>query len=668
MKILLIGSTSFASAGLCGVLRAAGHEVWTYDRRKPSHVEDAYALVGNPLTMAETLPAQLPAVDVIINYLLLKGAGVEGNISFCAQLLALQEKLGARRLLHVSSVITASLVDEVVTEATAIDRRFDQKPPYSKLKIATELWLSDHHRFGEIVFIRPGFIAGEGLNDPIPGMAKLLPTQRLLGLGRSRVVVPIIGRDMLNEGILRLCSVPLPRSQTVALFTDKNSPTRQEFLSYCCDRVGLGSRPLHLPGWFWAAGLVAASPLFSLLKRSRQNLLAKFRHNLRVRSYDPRATEQLLDMSFSWDWKELLDGCFERQAVNYRLPSLVDDYQRILAEPRHAQTSVLFVGFGRIVQERHLPALANMGYTGEVEWYDPYGRPPATIPGSIRLKRLESLEEATATHAVIATPAGVRARLLRQLPQAVQSVLLEKPLALDASGISEIEQSLGGRRAYVVHNYRYKPVVQKLLNQLQRQAPGSLLETRLHFDSPAVDQDGAVWLRDEAQARTLLVDYALHFIDLATMMAAGKAGAKDSMILKNLKGQLESLRVTLAGPETRAVIMLRQGARQRRCHLEFVFQNYTVRLRFFPESMSVAYGQYTFMDDLRAGCGEVRAVVRKIGEKFFGMKPEPSHQYVLGAFLGIYPASGIADIELGKIKPFYEMLLGLADTIYPSRC
>ena len=150
-------------------------------------------------------------------------------------------------------------------------------------------------------------------------------------------------------------------------------------------------------------------------------------------------------------------------------------------------------------------------------------------------------------------------------------------------------------------------------------------------------------------------------------MATGNTVAIDPLTLKNLKGQVESLRVTLAGSEARAVVMLRQGARQRRCHLEFVFQNYTVRLRFFPESMSVAYGQYTFMDDLRSACGEVKAVIRKIGEKFFGTKPEPSHQYVLGAFLGIYPIAGIEDVELSKMKPFYEMLLGLADKIYTPR-
>src|SRR5262249_14733453 len=160
---------------------------------------------------------------------------VETNLRFCDQLLILQKRINARRLLHVSSVITSSQKHQVVAAETEAESSVEGKPPYSRLKIATELYLKENHQQGELGIIRPGFILGAGLNDPIPGMAKLLPTQHLLGLGAAGVVVPIIDRDKLNAGMLWLCEIEFPQRQVVALFVNKDSPTRADYLKYCCD-------------------------------------------------------------------------------------------------------------------------------------------------------------------------------------------------------------------------------------------------------------------------------------------------------------------------------------------------------------------------------------------------------------------------------------------------
>ena len=279
------------------------------------------------------------------------------------------------------------------------------------------------------------------------------------------------------------------------------------------------------------------------------------------------------------------------------------------------------------------------------------------------LRRADPLEF-LGSKAVITTPVGPRMGLLSQMPASITSVLFEKPFAINASQFSELEAAVGQRTAYIIHNYRFKPNVQWALRYLARRNPGQVQETRLHFDSPAVDFDKASWMREERQARTLLIDYAVHFLDLAWLFAEGEAEVQALDVRRNLKGQTMSVSGTVKFANHLSHLFLRQGARQRRCQIEFVFSSYTLVLRFFPDAVAVIHGEHTFADDFRLGVRGLVGMGRKVAEKLDMRDAEPSHQYVLGAFLGRYQRENITALSLPSLKPFYSRVFALAEPVY----
>jgi predicted dehydrogenase len=241
-------------------------------------------------------------------------------------------------------------------------------------------------------------------------------------------------------------------------------------------------------------------------------------------------------------------------------------------------------------------------------------------------------------------------------------VLCEKPLALNASDFTKIRALFATRSMFAVHNYRYKKNVVAFLRHLAEYNPGELRTVRLHFDSPAVDFDGASWLRDEMRARTLLLDYALHFIDLACMFSVGGMDIRSSEVRRNSRGQTESIDASLAFANHTVHIFLRQGARQRQCRIEYVFQNCLHILGFFPDTFRTVMGHHTFGDELRAAYVEAAATAQKVAEKLRICRPDASHEHVLAGFLT--SNREVEELSMEKLAPFYENILKLAERIY----
>lgn len=658
MKILVLGSTSFAARNLVSKLRRAGHEVWTFNRRADG---DERALSGNPFDLS-AVADRLVHCDVLINYLLVKDGDVDMNLKYCEALASLARRLTVRRLIHLSSISVLPAANGTATEATMPEPDYRHKGDYARIKIATEIWLVRNLTECETVMVRPGFIVAPGLADPVVGMAKALPTQRLLGLGVASSIIPLVDRDIVDEAVEKLCSVLLSQRTTYVVLVHPDSPTRADYLSFCCNRFGLGTRPLHLPGFVWSGLLRCLSVAISVARRKRVNFHARFEHNLKTRRYDSSVTMALLNLSHHQPWRELLATALERQEPNYT-PTPVRRIEVSDTQPAVPPT-LAYLGFGRIVQDRHLPALARLKYKGVIQWYDPFIATPPQVPG-LRLERLERVEDITARHVIIAAPPFARPTLVAKLPMPPIRILLEKPLALTPGEAEAILDPLAESEVFVIHNYRFKANVQSMLKFLSEYNTGELIQTRLHFDSPSVDFDKAAWLRQERFARTLLADYSVHFVDLAWMLAAGPMQMRDVQVRRNLKGQTESIEAALRFENCSSYLFLRQGVRQRRCQIEFVFQNCSLRLRFFPESFSVVMGQHSFMDDVRACGSEVRAVFGKIGEKLNWTPAEPSHEQVLTAFIQRPSADGILQqLNSKSLADFYERLYALGERVY----
>jgi predicted dehydrogenase/nucleoside-diphosphate-sugar epimerase len=662
MKILVVGSSSFAAQGLVELLQRRGHEVCSLNRR-PELALGHRGLAGNSTALANHA-VTLQRCDVVLNYLVMKDATVETNVRFLQSLNELLIAIDCRRFIHLSSMSVLPAVSRTLNEKDDPPRNFRQKGAYARLKIAAEWWVTDHITHCELVLVRPGLIVGPGLPDPMVGIGKLLPTQRILGLGRRDSIIPVISREVLNEGISRLCEIPLPTRRTVVMFTAPNSPTRAEYLNFCCAEFGLGRSTLYLRPWAWRLSLALASLPLTLIKREWNNLPAKFRHNLKRRRYDSHATQQLLRLDLRTDWKRLFGDALEFQRRNFRLPPVFTGGPA--AAQRRADPGLCYLGVGRIAFERHLPALRRLKYNGRLEWYDPFVE---TCPtgGCLNLQRSATPGEFKGSLAVVTTPVGPRAELLSQLPPGITEVLFEKPFAINTAQFSSLAAALGQRTAYVVHNYRFKPNVEWALQYLASHNPGQIYETRLHFDSPAVDSDKAAWMRDERKARTLLIDYAIHFLDLAWLLSEGEAKIQALEVARNLKQQTASIRARVKFANCDSCLLIRQGARQRRCQIEFVFSNYTLVLRFFPDAAVVFHGQSTFCDDFRLGMQGLAGVAKKVAEKIRILPAEPSHQKILGSFIGRYRRDQIAALSLENLRPFYSRLFALAEPVYGER-
>lgn len=78
----------------------------------------------------------------------------------------------------------------------------------------------------------------------------------------------------------------------------------------------------------------------------------------------------------------------------------------------------------------------------------------------------------------------------------------------------------------VCHNTRYKVNVLQMLDHLRQYNPGKLHHVCAIFQSGPVNKDTAAWLRDERRARSLLVDYGMHRVDLILSVRKRTAQAR----------------------------------------------------------------------------------------------------------------------------------------------
>lgn len=654
--MLVVGSSSFAAMDTVERLRGMGHVVWTFDRRKQGARSD-YALVGRPAEIADAVGA-IGKCDVLINYFLLKGASMQANVEFCRGLAVLAERMKVRRLIHISSIIVAAAKASVVDESTPVERNTRHRPPYSRLKIETELEIRKCVTSCEVVIVRPGFIIGSGLADPMPGIGRRLAAGHILAMGSRKSVIPLISREILDRAIGTLLDLPLDSRETIVQLTDSGSPRREEYLEFCCGGLGMGRSTWFFPAWLWRGALLLASPAAAVRRGRWQNLSKAFVHNLAIRRYDSGRSEKLLDFHFSSSWRELLRAACGRQHINFIQPTF-----GVQTVTEASTSTMVLVGAGRIVQERHIPALESMRYRGLVEWYDPH---VTTLrhQSTLNFRRLSRLSDSTAECAVVATPASVRAEVARDLPWTVRRILWEKPYAISAPDYAALCLATAERRGYVVHNYRYKWNVRKLFEALNKWNPGELRHTRLHFDSPSVEVEQAAWLKNERVARTLVMDYALHFVDLMLIFSKGPGEWRSVSVAGDARGATAEVTAFGHFENQSCSIFLRQGARQRRCEIEYIFQNYSFRLRFFPESAVLFMGGSGFASDIAAAWHETGAFGRKVLEKTKFTAMETSHRDILAAFLGQRPLSDIEQLRLDRLGPCYESILKLADIIY----
>jgi nucleoside-diphosphate-sugar epimerase/predicted dehydrogenase len=656
VRILILGSTSFAAQGLPELLERNGHKVWTFNRTAVSDGAVSKALFGDYSRIAEII-APMGDCDALINFAIVKFGSVEDNRVLLANIVKAADALRVRRFIHISSISVLPSNRGVVDESSpAVDQRW--KGAYSRVKADAEQFLTQEWRSSPLLIVRPGFILGEGVVDPIVGIAMRLPMGFLLGLGNQRTVIPLVSRETVHDALAQLVKVPLEELKLrTFMLVSPTAPTRREYLDFHCRQFGRGTQIIHFPAWLWRWGLIAASFPLSIFNRRRFRLAKLFEHNLSVRHYNCDATSMVLHLDLNFDWREYMRKV-QRILPGLRWPESTSREKVRL--PRAER--LLYVGLGRIAQQKHLPALARVGFRGVVTAIDSaIAKAPDSHGFSIELARDVPQDCA---RAVITAPWFAREQIFKNLPQTVQQVLLEKPLAVSGVHLEQTRNLIAGRNIWVMHNYRRKANVVALRQFLQKYPSGALRHVSVRFETPSPFIEKSAWMRREKEHRILIADYAMHFLDVAWLFFDGAMKIGRLEIIDNARRELESLSADLSFPNGNCTLMIRQGCHRREAHVHYCFQNYDAHLRFFPDVFAVTLGGHSAWDDLRLAAGATKGIAVKLADKLGWAVADRSHDDVLAAFAGLPGGCDLNEFSAQNLLPFYQHLTQLADAAY----
>ena len=312
-KILVLGSNSYASSGLIDCLKKDGHTVTTFNWGDIGREGDG---VTGPVLELCANPGLTGSYDVVINYILMKGCSIEENGAYIDELLQFCGTCRAHHLIHISSMSVYSESNRHVTELSAVETVPGNKGAYGALKVVQDLHLLQRKdRELKVTFIRPGFILGRGLQDPVVGMATRIGFGLMLMFGRGKNVVPVAARELVCKAVSRVAAMEPVGPEQVVMVVDPDSPGRREWVTECCRCAGLGKAVLALPRWMWQCVAFGGEIFVRLIgKKIRpMNIVSNM---FREMTFNASASEALLGMSFSCDWREELSKALEPEKEN----------------------------------------------------------------------------------------------------------------------------------------------------------------------------------------------------------------------------------------------------------------------------------------------------------------------------------------------------------------
>lgn len=650
-SVLVLGHQSFAARGLVERLQTEGYRVFTFTRGEPRRLGDEFC--GSALGM-ELLFELQDKIEFVVNFIVLKNDSVEHNIAFMRQLLKLCEHLNSRRLIHISSASVYPASAKTISESTEIESDPSQKGVYGAWKVAAEgVLLNEAPRTLMVSLVRPGFILGSGLLDPIVGNAVRLPGGAVLLLGNGTTELPVTSRPVVFTAISRILSLPPEARLDRLLLAHPHSPARREFVAECVRELGVGSKVWELPVPVWLAIGVGAEAVAGLLGKRSMKPWLKIKALCSEQHYVPDGSAETLGVPLAFDWRTELNGSLEHQDAKVK-------GQAAASPANWKPEAVSLVGYGRIAQSRHVPALSQLGLSESVKAFDKAGFVAAD---GVDVRPLAEHRSRGKELVVICTPGSTHVSVAQAMALSSDSrLLVEKPLATRLEDLAAWEAISRSNPVFVGHNYRFKSSVLQMLAYLAAHNPGMLQRVVLEFQSPPVTYDGALWLRNERSARTLLLDYSLHFLDLATMFSKGPWVGGGERVQIDAAGQTHLIEGTARSPEYAVSYLLRQGFGRKTASLDFVYENYSINLSFFPDTFNAVHGSDGPVPNAAQFLTSSWSLAKKISSRLRGRTDDHSHVRLYDQALSEVPEA--TPIHLSNLLPFYTFILGLAERVY----
>lgn len=652
-RVLLCGHRAFACRGFAALLTAKGYDVWTFSRGPELSVDRG---ATGPVAALHESPHLSGTFDIVVNYIFLQGETVEPNLAYVESLLQFCAHHGVKHLVHISSCSVYKNTAKLIDENAPAETNPRKKGPYAAVKLAAEDLLTRRRPEGlKISMVRPGIILGSGMGGFMGGIALRLPGNGVLGLGSAKSQLPVVGRDQMNRALEHLVASPPDSSTEVVLLAAPNSPTRREYVQGCCEVLGAGTRSVWLPTAAWLTMAAVGEVVLPLVGRRGTGVYSKVRSVCRYQRYSVWATEKRIGESLSLDWRAALAGSFSGTDRNYHLRQEAPDR---LGEPG----SVSFLGFGRIVRQRHLPALRRMRFKGEVSAYDLAERED---PVGVKIMDIGKSKPRSAALHVVATPGPSHIDAVDVLQEAPGRILVEKPLCYSRKEFARWREfeGLRGGGVFCCHSSRFRTNVLRMMAHLRRYNAGQLIHAEVEFQSPPVAWDPALWLRAERRSATLLLDYGIHLLDIAAMFGVGTPSLRHCRYDLNGRGETSLIDGFASFDNYTVGFVLRQGLFPRKGIVRFTFQNYSVYLGFSPDTFVAVMADESFGRSLQEAGRQALETGRKALALIRGQDIDRAHDRVLAAVMADTEASGIRVTDL---EPVYDLLFDVKEAVYGS--
>ncbi len=651
-NILLCGHRSFAAKGLVDKLNENNFFLTTFSR---GSVAKSGTDVLGPVGQMLDNPYLEDSYDIVINYILLKQESIEQNRRYMEVLLKFCEDRSVKHFIHISSCSVYKNNARHVDENTPIETNPGKKGIYGAIKAAQEDVIFHNRPPGlKVSIVRPGLILANGMGGFIGGIAIRLPWNSVVGLGNSKSQLPLVTRRTANDCVVQLVKSPPQEDIEVLLLADSKSPTRRQYVENCRDVLGGGTKVKFFPVFLWKTAAFCGEILSRLIGKGRFGIYGKVSSVCRFQRFYPEQTEKRLGISFSEDWKKELFRAFDCQEPDFK------SYEATPLKDKVLSNKINYIGFGRIVKQRHLPALKKIGFNGEIKAYDLISRDDES---GIQVASIQDSVPDFADLTVICTPGPNHVEAIEILQDTEGSILVEKPLCYTRDEFEQWLRFAQNRTCpvYCCHDKRYKANVLKMLSHLRTYNPGKLHHVSVHFQSGPVNQESVSWLRNERSSRTLLMDYGVHLIDLACMFAQGRSRLEYCRYELNRQGETSLIEGQAAFENHSIHFLFRQGINQRKCRLLFVFQNYSVSLGFAPD----IFVPHMADDNFGLSWIETRQALKvtraKVTDYLLGRNSEDSHAHVLHDAL-LSKRGHPLNIE--NLKQTYDLLFQISDSVY----